>query len=199
GGQLQISDDVGSATLVAPPSLTADLQVSYLSGGPARELPVQLSGVLQDRAVHYEQYEDYSFNPPPPADDAAEADSAPGASSRVLFLDKQAVKLDDHGNARVPSIPLPPVDRPKTLLVEASFADPNGQIQTLAQTMPVWPAAIQTGIRAQGWVAAGKPLQVAALTVAPGGEPQAGVDTVVRAVQRITYSTRKRMVGGFYA
>ncbi|QAA93548.1 alpha-2-macroglobulin [Pollutimonas thiosulfatoxidans] len=199
GGQLQITGQAGDTSLVAPPSITADLQISYLSGGPARALPVQLSGVLQDRQLRYEQYDDYSFNPPSPVDDQAEVVNASGGSSRILFLDKKPVQLDSHGNARVPSIPMPSIDRPKALLFEASFADPNGQIQTLAQTVPVWPAAIQTGIRAQGWIAAGKPLQVSALAIAPDGEPKADVDTAVRAVQRITYSTRKRMVGGFYA
>lgn len=201
GGQLKISDGNEAPMLVAPSSLTADVQISYLSGGPARELPVQLSGVVRDRVPMFQEYADYSFRAPLSLEDdeGQGADTGGEESIRSLFLDKRPVQLDRHGNARLTLTTLPAMDKPVNLLFEASFADPNGQIQTLAQSVPVWPAAVQAGIRAGDWVDAGKSFQVSALAVSPSGEPQGGVEMAVRAVQRTTYSTRKRMVGGFYA
>ncbi|MGP1613755.1 MAG: alpha-2-macroglobulin, partial [Pollutimonas bauzanensis] len=88
---------------------------------------------------------------------------------------------------------------PQTMLFEASFADPNGEIQTLAQSVPVWPARVQAGIRAGSWVQAGQPARVSGLALAPSGQPQADIAMTITALARTTYSTRKRMVGGFYS
>lgn len=206
-GQLKISDKDGSSTLVAPEKLDADVQISYVSGGPAGQLPVRISGLLKDRWLSFPDYDDYSFSPPENRDDQADngdsddgagQDSA-GAEKQSLFLDKQAMVLDAQGGGRLAVTSVPAITRPQALLLEASFADPNGEIQTLAQSVPVWPAAVQAGIRAGGWVQAGKPVSINGLALSPSGAPQADVPMTIIAVARTTYSTRKRMVGGFYS
>ncbi|WP_353152096.1 MG2 domain-containing protein [Pollutimonas bauzanensis] len=206
-GQLKISDDKGADTLVAPEKLDVDVQISYVSGGPAGQLPVRVSGVLKDRWLSFPDYEDFSFNPPEASGDEGddgESDAGAGQDSastekQSLFLDKQAMVLDAQGGGRLAVASVPAITRPQTLLLEASFADPNGEIQTLAQSVPVWPAAVQAAIRTGGWVQAGKPAGISALALAPSGAPQANVPMTITAVARTTYSTRKRMVGGFYS
>src|SRR5690606_11411820 len=59
--------------------------------------------------------------------------------------------------------------------------------------------AVVAGIRTQSWAGKGTPMAVDALALSPVGRPQAGVSMTVRAVSRSTYSTRQRMVGGFYS
>src|SRR3546814_5754863 len=56
---LKIVDQGDSGPLVSPSSLDADIQISYVSGGPAGGLPVSVSGVLRDRQVRSADYEDY--------------------------------------------------------------------------------------------------------------------------------------------
>lgn len=196
-GQLKISDAAASEILVAPKTLTADLQLSYVSGGPAGKLPLRVSGMLRDRVVSFTDFDDYSFGAPEDTDAESETEEAAGQQS--LFLDKQAMVLDAQGGGRLEIASLPPVTKPQTMVFEASFADPNGEIQTLAQSVPVWPASVQAGIRAGNWVQAGKPTQVSSVALTPSGKPQADIPMTVTAVARITYSTRKRMVGGFYS
>src|SRR3546814_15838505 len=58
-GHLKIVDQGDSGPLVSPSSLDADIQISYVSGGPAGGLPVSVSGVLRDRQVRFADYEDY--------------------------------------------------------------------------------------------------------------------------------------------
>ncbi|HWL30197.1 MAG TPA: MG2 domain-containing protein, partial [Burkholderiaceae bacterium] len=202
-GTLQIVGDKRSAAVVAPRSLDADLQISYVSGGPASQLPVQLSAVLKNRRVIFAGYEDYSFDPPMGAahDEGrmASSNESEDDAKQSLFLNKKAVVLDKAGSARVAIDSVPAVDRPRTMVFEASFADPNGQIQTLAQSVPVWPARVQAGIRAGNWLRAGELARFDAIALSPDGEPQSGVAMEVRAVARTTYSTRKRLVGGFYS
>ncbi|OWT53417.1 alpha-2-macroglobulin family protein [Candidimonas nitroreducens] len=201
-GSLKISDEKGGTTLVAPSSLSADVQLAYVSGGPAGQLPVSLSGVARYRSVHFSDYSDYSFYPPRQVS-TDEQNGEPGEQSadesQTLFLNKQRLVLDAQGGGRLAIAALPKFDRPKDLVFEASFADPNGEIQTLSQTVPVWPAALLAGIRADDWVQAGKPVNVRTVALDTAGRPQAGTAITVQARRIITYSARKRMVGGFYS
>src|SRR5690606_6529135 len=93
-GRLQVNGAGQAGPLVAPAALQADIQVSYVSGGPAGRLPVSLSGVLRERAVNFPEYDDFAFYPPDPGEEEDRADegAAAGAQERqALFLDKQAL------------------------------------------------------------------------------------------------------------
>lgn len=200
-GTLKIGSEAGGGPLLAPASLDADVQIAYVSGGPAGHLPVHLSGVLRERWVRFADYEDYSFDPPDPRGDEASGEEADNGehAQQTLFLDKKPLMLDGQGGGRLKIDGLPAFKRPGELVFEASFQDPNGQVQTLAQSVPVWPAGVQAGIRAGSWVAAGTATPVRGLALSTAGEPQAGVPMTITALVRSTYSTRKRLVGGFYS
>ncbi|HEU0230477.1 MAG TPA: MG2 domain-containing protein, partial [Burkholderiaceae bacterium] len=205
-GTLEVSDKAGSHTLIAPTSVHADVQMSFVSGGPAGKLPVTLSGVVQENWLNFDGYDDYSFNVPlstnPDLDsDYSGADPADTATHdrQALFLDKKPVTLDAHGGARIVLDSLPKVTRPQNWLFEASYPDPNGEIQTLSHTVAVWPAAVVVGLRTGSWVQKGKATPISVVALSPAGVPQAGVPVSVDARQKTTYSTRRRMVGGFYS
>ncbi|TCT04061.1 alpha-2-macroglobulin family protein [Paralcaligenes ureilyticus] len=202
-GSLKIADAVGDAVLVAPKSLNADVQISYVSGGAAGQLPVSLSGVTRPKSVYFDGYDDYSFDPPrkeeSSVDENGDGEQPSPADTQSLFLNKKALVLDAQGGGRVTVDTLPDFSRPQDLVFEASFPDPNGEIQTLSQTVPVWPAAILAGIRAGSWVTSGEATKIRAVALTPAGAPQANVAMSVKAVQTVRYSTRKRMVGGFYS
>ncbi|MFT0548063.1 alpha-2-macroglobulin family protein [Allopusillimonas ginsengisoli] len=209
-GHVKLAGPSGEVALVAPSSLTADIQVAYVAGGPAGKLPVTLSGIVQERRVSFSQYDEFSFDAPDEAkadeqadqegSDEGDEDSRQNrAGAPSLFLDKQKVVLDGQGGARLQIDSPPAVTRPQEFLTEASFFDPNGELQTLSQTTPVWPAAVQAGIKTESWQQAGKPAKVEALALTLAGKPQAGIDMSVSAIARKTYSVRKRLVGGFYS
>ena len=88
--------------------------------------------------------------------------------------------------------------RARELLLEATYADPNGEVQTLRSTSTLWPAGVIAGIKTEGWVSAAKQVRFQALALDLTGKPQAGVALDVKAVARITTTSRKRLVGGFY-
>ncbi|RRD57645.1 alpha-2-macroglobulin [Comamonadaceae bacterium OH2545_COT-014] len=201
----------GQAPLVAPARVPVQVQLGYVSGGPAAGLPVRVSALLRGKHPHYAGHEDFSFAPPrsqadednapatgADAHDSDDADAPPALPPRVV-ADKRPLTLDAHGNATLTLEQLPPARQPRELVLEASYADPNGEIQTLRGARTLWPAAVVAGIRAEGWVSAGRQLKLQALALDLDGQPKAGVPLTVRAVARITTSSRKRMVGGFYA
>ncbi|MES2106959.1 MAG: alpha-2-macroglobulin family protein, partial [Pseudomonadota bacterium] len=109
------------------------------------------------------------------------------------------VSLDKNGSGKTMIKDLPAIVKPQELLTEMTYADPNGEVQTVSAVTPVWPAAVVVGVKASEWVSVNKKMTLTAVTLDTGGKPQAGVKVEFTGIARQTNSHRKRMVGGFYA
>ncbi len=208
---------VPSAPLVRPRTLPVAVQLHYVAGGPAAQLPLRVSALLRDKAVQFGAYEAFSFRPPRPraahagadaadlADEDAQGDvdgmdgSGGDAPQARVVADKLPLMLDAQGAGKLTLEKLPALRAPQELLLEASYADPNGELQTLRSTHTLWPARVLAGIKAEGWVSARQKLPLQALALGLDGKPQAGVPLQVQAILHTTTSTRKRLVGGFYS
>lgn len=192
--------------LVAAKQAPLALQIDYVSGGGASGLPVQVSALLQPTSPAFsDTYPDFSFAPYEPRHAGSESsedeqtEQPPDDGAPKLIADKEPVTLDRNGAGSLTLKSLPPVDGPKRLALEATFADPNGEIQTIRGAATVWPAAVIAGVKSGQWVSVGNAVPVKALAVDLQGKPRAGVLLEVHGIARITISSRKRMVGGFYA
>ncbi|MGN6314695.1 alpha-2-macroglobulin family protein [Trinickia sp.] len=195
--------------LVAAKQAPLTLQIEYTSGGGASGLPVQVSALMKTTYPSFsDTYPDFSFTPyvkpkqdaaSSPSDDEAQTEQQTEDDSSKLIADKEPVTLDRNGSGAFTLKNLPQVDAPKRLTLEATFADPNGEVQTISGDATLWPAAVVAGVKSGQWVSVGNTVPVKALAVDLQGKPRAGVPLEVRGVARITISTRKRMVGGFYA
>ncbi|MFT3857654.1 MAG: MG2 domain-containing protein [Aquabacterium sp.] len=206
------------AALVQPKEVPLGLQINYGNGGGAAGLPVRVSAQLGDAdidtALRTKRFPGFSFRPPAERSDpnargffseayVDEDDDETMVHTREadarLVADKLAVTLDAKGAGQVTLNKLPEVGTPRQLLVQATYADPNGEVQTLSQTLPVWPAAVVLGVRTDSWVSVKQKVATQVMVLDTNGQPKAGVPVQVRAVAHRTSSTRKRLVGGFYA
>ncbi|WP_284336997.1 alpha-2-macroglobulin family protein [Comamonas sp. NoAH] len=190
---------VSQAALVQPTTVPVAVNLNFINGGAANGHQVQVSALLRERSVHFDRWAGYSFSAPRAqgeADHESEDEHSDGAR---LVADKLALTLDKQGQGQIELPALQKVKEPQSLVLEASFADPNGEIQTLRSTHSVWPAAVLAGIRTEGWMAVGRKMRMQAVAVDAQGNPQAGVPLKVQAVQHTTTTTRKRLVGGFYS
>ncbi|MFP8781308.1 alpha-2-macroglobulin family protein [Hydrogenophaga sp. RWCD_12] len=197
-GQLGAND---KKPLVAVTSTPVDLQVSYLSGGGAGNLATQVSALMRRKSLSFPGYEGFSFDPPRAPSRAQEGhdDGEDGAdAAQKLVADKLPLTLDKNGRGRTEIKDLPAVTSPQQLLIEASYADPNGETQTLRHVTTLWPAAVVAGIKTEGWVSTRQQARFQALALTLDGKPAANVALEVRASVKTTTTTRKRMVGGFY-
>jgi uncharacterized protein YfaS (alpha-2-macroglobulin family) len=194
------------ATVIAPRELVLDAQLRYFNGGGLAQAPLRASALLRPRAPGFAGHEGFSFEPPRPQGAATvaaagegdeESDSA--APAGRLVADRQPALTSPEGAARIVLKNLPPVDRASEIVTELSFTDPNGEIQTVSTTTPVWPAAVVAGIQARTWVASRGRARFTALALDTEGRPMPGQALEVRGALRQTHSTRKRLVGGFYA
>jgi uncharacterized protein YfaS (alpha-2-macroglobulin family) len=192
---------VDKKALINAKTLPLAVQVNYVSGGGAGSLPVRVSALLRSKYIHFDDFESFSFSPPrsdqdrsnePPPEDSGSGDNLVVANQLPLTLDKT-------GAGKLSLDTLPASRQPRELLLEASYADPNGEVQTIRNSQTLWPAGVVAGIKTEGWVSSGRQIKFQALALDLNGKPQAGVALAVKAIARITTTSRKRMVGGFYS
>jgi uncharacterized protein YfaS (alpha-2-macroglobulin family) len=193
--------------LVAVTQVPTAVELHYLSGGGAAKLPVRVSALVRNKFVDFSEYEGFSFNPPPrdsgqsqisDDDDSNASENATPDHARVV-ADKLPLTLDATGAGQVTIEAIAPAAAPRDLVLEASYADPSGEVQTLSNTQTLWPAAVIAGLKTDDWITSGQKVRLQALALGLNGKPLAGAPLQVRAVLRNTLTSRKRMVGGFYA
>ncbi|MEN9629405.1 MAG: hypothetical protein RJA10_2632 [Pseudomonadota bacterium] len=183
---------------VAPAEVVLSAQLSHLSGGAVGQAPLRGTALLRPRDGGMPGYEDFSFEPPrEPRPDGEEG--APEATEGQLVADRVALVTDRDGAARFTVGGLPKLKRPSDLVAEISFNDPNGEVQTVGTTVRLWPSAVVLGIRSTNWASQRGKARFTVLALDTQGKPVKGQAVQVRARLSQTLSTRKRLVGGFYA
>lgn len=186
---------------VRPAAMPVDFEAHYLAGGAASGLPVIVrSQIRPKRFLPPIEYENFTF---------ANGSVQPGITRRVRYDDESALQpavhqrldlnLEDSGTARATITDLPSSSEPKELSVEMEFRDPNGERQTVAASVPLWPGAALAGIDVEDWTSAKGKLSAKVAVVDVETKPIAGAKVRVEAFKRTTYSHRERLAGGFYA
>ncbi|KKW66877.1 hypothetical protein AAV94_14255 [Lampropedia cohaerens] len=195
---------IGEPDGAAAEALPMQLHLGYVSGGPAANWPVQVSAMLEPHSIQFPDYAAYTFAAPRlrTADGDVSGDAAP---AQRLLLDKHPLKLDAQGNVTFEIEELNSqanrdgaAAQPRNLRVEATFSDPNGEMQTLTRLHTLWPADTLVGLSTDSWISVDKPLPVRTIALTPSGQPVAQASVTVRARTHTTLTSRKRMVGGFY-
>ncbi len=202
---------------VAASEVPVDLSVQYLAGGGARDLPVILRSQLRPRPVpSIDTLEDFTFangsvkeglSHTPTSDwedylgeSAGEfVGEVEGEAAKPGVHQRQELVLDATGGSRTTITRLPRPATPLDLLAEMEFRDPNGETRTVSATVPLWPAHWLVGIQPESWVASKDRLKAWVAVVDISRRPAPGVPVQVDLLQRMNYSHRKRLVGGFYA
>jgi hypothetical protein len=187
--------------LVNASAVPTDVQVNYVAGGGAANLPVRVSALVRRKVLAYPDHEEFSFTPPR----AQRVEGTTGEEEEIaneeqrVIADKLPLTLDRNGGGKLTIAQVPAGRDARELVLEASYADPNGEVQTLRHVAALWPAAVVAGIKTEGWVSASQKMRFQALALQLNGKPAEGVALEVKASAKVVTTSRKRMVGGFYA
>ncbi|MFT4242600.1 MAG: MG2 domain-containing protein [Acidovorax sp.] len=188
--------------LVRVRSVPTDVQINYVAGGGAANLPVRVSAMVRRKSLDYADYDAFSFNPPRKREQSnanSDEEEATTTQDARVIADKLPLTLNKDGAGKLTIPDVPPSRQPQELVMEATYADPSGEVQTLRSVQALWPAAVVAGVKTEGWVSARQKIRFQALALQLDGKPAADTALQVQAIARITTSTRKRMVGGFYS
>ncbi|MEO8312149.1 MAG: MG2 domain-containing protein [Caldimonas sp.] len=193
------------APQVAASGIAVDVQMSYFSGGAMASAPLRASALLKTRSPSFDGYDEFSFEPvrdPRRHEEASESDeSERDASGRdgKLIADKVALTTDRNGVATFALNDLPKATRPQQIDAEVSFNDPNGETQTAATRIDLWPSALVLGVKAGSWASNRGSAKFSVVALDTLGKPIKGQRVEVRGRVSQVVTTRKRLVGGFYA
>ena len=190
------------ALVVAPTVLPIEVQLNYFSGGGMAQAALRASALLKGRTVQFSGYDEYSFEPPiepGKGQGSGDGESNPAEHDARLVADKLPLTTDKNGAASFTLKDLPKVTRASEITAEVSFNDPNGEVQTAAARIEVWPSAVVLGVKAGSWASSRGKVKFTALALDTAGKPIKGQSVEVRGRLSQVISSRKRMVGGFYA
>lgn len=189
-GRISSARDAG----IAASSLPLNVSLSWGNGGPAKGWPVEVSAMLTESYGHWKGYEDYNFSAPQRSREHRDS-----SLDGKVVLDKAAVVLDGNGNGKAMVNGLPKLDRRYDLQAEAAYRDPNGEVQTISRRLALWPSALQLGISVESWMNSGREVPLKVVVLDTTGKPVAGRKVQVSLREHRYLSSRKRLVGGFYA
>jgi hypothetical protein len=203
--------------LIGPRAVPFELAVQYLGGGGASGLPVKLRSQVRPRStpLRFAELDGYVFGRGGVREgtftrgesEAWESDPEDGGepiarpASAESPVATQDVTLDASGTARATVGDVPPITAPMELLAELEFRDPSGEVQTASRTVPLWPDDELVGIDTGGgsFFRRAEPVALRTAVVDVHGKPVWRAKVRIDAYERRLYSTRKRLVGGFYA
>ena len=185
---------------VKPKSLPLDLFVGFLSGGGAANLPVDLRIGWFGGVPTPDGYESYDFGGKPlregvrPLNGDGEDDAATLPPTQTL-----PAKLGRDGTARQ-NIEIPQnLDGAANMRVEMDYQDANGETLTASQSIAIYPAAVQLGIKTDGWLMKADDLRLRFVALGTDGKPIPGQRVTVALFSREILTARRRLIGGFYA
>ena len=190
---------------IAPATLPVAVQLNYFSGGGMAATAARASALLKSRSLSFNGYDEFSFEPPRDPNKAAgssgdeDSETAPEARDGKLVADKLALTTDKNGAASFTLKDLPKITRPSEITAEVTYNDPNGEVQTASTAIPLWPSALVLGVKTGSWASSRGKVKFTALALDTTGKPIKGQSIEVRGRLSQVISTRKRMVGGFYA
>ncbi len=190
--------------LVNIQNVDVDLMVSYLAGGGAVNAPVKLRSRIQPKSIHFDDYESFIFSNGQikagitrRADyEEAEEFQPRGKQEKIQTSD---LTLDNAGSLRTKIANIPRVETPHDLSMELEFRDPNGEIQTVSKSVPLWNSKVIIGIKPDSWSSSKESFKFHTLILDTSGKPVPGKRVKTELFQRKYYSHRKRLVGGFYS
>ncbi len=194
-------------------AIDASVQLAYLSGGGAGGHRVKLRAMTQPKSVSFAAHDGVRFAngdvkegrttdsgmTETGDDETAEPVDVPTEESQTKSLRTRALVLDAGGAARATLDDIPATDVPRELVVEAEYADPNGQTLTRSARTTLWPSAAVLGVVPDGWALSKDRVKITVIAVDTSGKPLADLPVTVDLMQRESFSHRKRLIGGFYA
>ncbi|MCI0469368.1 MAG: alpha-2-macroglobulin, partial [Nitrospirae bacterium] len=185
-----------------------DIMVMYLSGGGASNAPVKLRNLIQPRHIKFEDYEGIVFANGPVKEGIFKTDEEEARDelssydvdkSRKPDMRSKALTLDKSGALRTSIDNLPVFLSPRNILTELEFKDPNGEIQTVSSSIPIYPSGILLGIKPDSWALSKDGFKFHVIALDISGKAAPDTDIKVNLFQKSRYSHRKRLIGGFYS
>ncbi|EKQ81828.1 MG2 domain-containing protein [Leptospira kirschneri] len=190
---LMKADIQTSGSNINPSKLGINGNVRYLSGGGAGKLPVLLrTRVTFEGGAYFSDYSDFSFS-------NGKVNQTEIREESNIGFTKTQLTLDEKGFFESTVRSIPESDTTQKLETELEYRDPNGEIQSVYRSFPIYPSQYHIGIASEGWAAVQDSIKLKVAVLDLKGTTVEGKKVNVTAFTKKYYSNRKRLVGGFYS
>ena len=197
--------------IIGQKNIPVDLSVEYLSGGGAGNLDIKFKYFVQDYAdfspIGYDDFSYFSdslkegkihrpgYSYYIQEDEYVEEEYEPKSKN----INKIITKLNSKGIARVNIDNLIKKDNLYSYILEMEYRDPNGEVQTISNKVPVFPSEYVVGIKADSWIITSDKINLQSVVLDINKKPVPNWKVKIDIFQRKVFSNRKRLVGGFYS
>lgn len=197
---MQVRLDGTKPVYVQEKSIPVQVSGTYFAGGPTGDLPVKMRWNVEPGyfSAQNEDFQEYAF--------------ANGAVSEGLFRQGEEeiqrhipqsgtrdFKLNKQGVAQESISGIKYAAAPQNLRTEIEYKDPNGEIQSLSRTFPLWSSSLVLGMKSRGWSATPDKVEFDVVALDLQQRPLKNQSVQVDLYTSRYYTHRKRLVGGFYA
>lgn len=186
------------------------LNVDYLSGGPASNLDIKLKYFVKNGyQSEISGYEDFNFY----SSEIKEGKNQRQGYNYYLYdyeniqeeyvtknnkINKLSYKLNSKGTANIFIENELKNDSLYNYIFEMEYRDPNGEIQTVSSSLPIYPSNYKIGMNVQSYNPDSKLLKTKMVVLDLDNNPIPNQKIVLEAYRKNIFSSRKRVVGGFY-
>ena len=183
--------------LISASEANVNLLVAYLSGGGAGNAAVKLRSQIQPKHISFEDYEDFIFANGRIKEGIfkkssyRDEDESDGAEAQKPKIQSSDLVLDATGSLVTKISNLPSISLPQDMLVELEFRDPNGEIQTVSQRVPLWTSKLLVGIKPDSWASSKEAFKFHTVVLNISGKPVKDAHVKVDIFQRKTTPTGK--------
>lgn len=188
------------APAVRPRQMPIDLYVGFLSGGGAARAPVRLRTAYEPLFDMPDGWDGWRFGGSPVREGTVALDEDRNDGDRPQLPNAQTIPLtlDAEGALRVP-IDIPELQDSARMVVEMDYQDANGETLTASAGIPLHASAVRLGIRPDGWLQRSNDLRLKVAALDLEGRTIRGQPVEVALYTREIISSRRRLIGGFYA
>lgn len=183
--------------LVQPGRLDAQLSVKYQDGGPAANENVKFRYTV-NRAwgLWFKGFESLMFGDERVIEKQTRQGDAEEVNEKTVEV---PLRLNSQGTA-VASVPgLSGLDSPKTITTQLEFTDKNSETQNVARTVTVYPSSRLVAVDIASSGGSDRKVKFKAAVADLEGQPVVGVTPEFELFEKIVYTHKTRMVGGFYS
>jgi len=208
---LQGNIQLPTESLVRPKNFDVYANVKFFSGGAASNLPVKLKyWFTQSFSSSVPDYEDYSFFQDEikegkfdnnyyyeEYEDMSSIDLISAPSQKNIQV--KNLELDSSGSVKFTLDKVPTSSKNQIAHFELEYKDPNGEIQTISKSVPIYASEYKLGIKEEGWLLNEISIQISTIVLDLKNKPVANKEVEIEAYTKKYYSHKRRIVGGFYS
>lgn len=176
-----------------------EFSAKYLSGGPAAALPIKVKHSIESSSltIQDEDYADFYWQAGEVKEGLNKYNSERNQTSQAQ-VNLYETKLDKYGLAKISLQNIAYKNQPQSAVVSVEYKDANGEIKTVTRSYSLIGTNYLVGVRSKSWFQTAEAFEYEAALLDAKQKPLANKALTISLYKVDNYSTRKKILGGFY-